>query len=78
MVSIAGNNEKYQKLAYMEIPAAINYNKFLKHKNKGEKHYEILFYIFDKTLEFEFLNTEQKEYIRRLRNKAIEKRKELK
>ena len=59
-VSIAGNNEKYQKLAYMEIAAAINYKIFLEHKNIGEKHYEILFYIFDKTLEFEFLNTEQK------------------
>ena len=40
----------------------------------GKKHYEFLFYIFDKALEFEFLNKEQKEKIQSLKNRAIEKR----
>ena len=40
----------------------------------SKKHFEILFYIFDNALEFNFLNEQQKDYLRRLRSRAIEKR----
>ena len=74
LVSKAGNNDKYQKMAYMEVTTGIKYENYLNDFKMGQKHYELLFYIFDKVLEFDFLDEHQKENIRRLRNRAIEKR----
>ena len=61
-------------MAYMEVTTGIKYENYLNDFKMGQKHYELLFYIFDKVLEFDFLDEHQKENIRRLRNRAIEKR----
>ena len=74
LVSKAGNNEKYQIMAYKEMITGVKYENYLNDFKMGKKHYEFLFYIFDKALEFEFLNKEQKEKIQNLKNRAIEKR----
>ena len=74
LVAKAGKNEKYQIMAYKEVTTGVNYNNYLNDFKMSKKHFEILFYIFDNALEFNFLNEQQKDYLRRLRNRAIEKR----
>ena len=75
LVSKAGNNEKDQLMAYREVATGVNYDYYLNDFKMGKKHYEILFYIFDKVLGFNFLNKNLKENIKQLKNKAIAKRK---
>ena len=74
LVAKAGKNEKDQIMAYKEVTTGVNYNNYLNDFKMSKKHFEILFYIFDNALEFNFLNEQQKDYLRRLRSRAIEKR----
>ena len=74
LVAKAGKNEKDQIMAYKEVTTGVKYNNYLNDFKMSKKHFEILFYIFDNALEFNFLNEQQKDYLRRLRSRAIEKR----
>ena len=74
LVTKAGKDEKNQIMAYREMTLGVNYKKYLKKCKMGKKHYEIIYFIFDKILEFEFLNKERKDNIIRLRNKFFKKK----
>ena len=74
LVSKAGNNEKYQIMAYKEMITGVKYENYLNNFKLSKKHYELLFYIFDEALKFDFLNNQQKEKIRNLRSQATQKR----
>lgn len=76
LVGKTDKNEKEQIMAYKEITTYINYNYYFNNFQMKKEHYEILFYIFNKTLEFEFLNKNQKDEIMLLKNRTIEKKKE--
>ena len=67
------NNEKEQLMAYKEITTTVNYNYYFNRFNMKNQHLEILFFIFNKTLEFDFLQQEQKAHILELKDKAIKK-----
>ena len=68
------HNEKEQIMAYKEIATFNEYNYYLNRYKMGKEHYDIIFYIFNKTLEFEFLKENQKDKIIKLKNRFIEKR----
>ena len=61
-------------MAYKEITTTVNYNYYFNRFNMKNQHLEILFFIFNKTLEFDFLKKEQKAHILELKDKAIKKR----
>lgn len=67
-------NEKEQIMAYKEIVTFDEYNYYFNSYKMGKEHYDIIFYILNKTLEFEFLKDEQKDKIIQLKNRFIEKR----
>ena len=52
---------------------SIDHNRFFK-KDLEKTHYEIMFNVYDNILTWKSLNKRQKEYIIKLRNKAIDKR----
>ena len=66
------NNEKEQIMVYKEITTIINYDYYFNDFKLRKEHYEILFYIFNKTLEFVFLTNKQKQNILKLKNHTIE------
>ena len=67
------NNTKEQNLAFVEVTTSVNYDDAFNKIKMGKKHYDILFYIFNKTLDFNYLDKEKKYKIMELKNRAIEK-----
>jgi len=71
------HNELEEKMIYNEL-MAINYNYYFNNFKLEETHYQIMFYIFDKALEFNYLNNEQKSDIINLKNATIKIKKGIK
>ena len=74
LVARAGENDKDQIMAYKEVATGVKYDNYFNGFKMSKKHFEIIFFIFDNALKFNFLNKEQKDNLMRLRNRAIEKR----
>ena len=73
LVEKTGKEEKEQIMAYKEI-TSINYDLHFNNIKMEERHYSILLYIFNKALEFEFLNKSQKDFLIHLKNKVLQKK----
>ena len=73
LVSKMGKGEKEQIMAYREI-TWIDYNNYFNNIRLEDIHYNILFYIFDKALEFEYLNKAQKDNLIHLKKIMIGKK----
>ncbi len=73
LVEKAGNNTIEQILAYKGIMNA-NFDYYLNNTELERRHYEIMFFILDNALEFNFLNKGQKNDLILLKNKVIERR----
>ena len=67
-------DEKEQIMAFKEIATFNEYKYYLNRYKMGKEHYDIIFYILNKTLEFEFLKECQKDEIIKLKNRFIAKR----
>ena len=73
LIEKTGNNSKEQILAYKEL-TLLNFDYHLNNTKLEERHYNIIFKIFEKALAFEFLNKGQKNHLINLRNKVIDKK----
>ena len=73
LVEKAGNNTKEQILAYNGIMNA-NFDYHLNNTKLDTKHYDIMFFILDKALEFNFLSKGQKDDLIKLKNKVYERK----
>ena len=73
LVEKAGNNTKEQILAYNGIMNA-NFDYHLNNTKLETKHYDIMFFILDKALEFIFLSKGQKDDLIKLKIKVIERK----
>ena len=73
LVGRVENNEKEQIMAYKEIVTYDGYDFYFNEYKMGKEQYNIIFYIFNKSLEFEFLNVEQKNEILKLKKIFIKK-----
>ena len=60
-------------MAYKEIVTYDGYDFYFNEYKMGKEQYNIIFYIFNKSLEFEFLNVEQKNEILKLKKIFIKK-----
>jgi glycosyltransferase involved in cell wall biosynthesis len=65
------SNEKEKMMTYYEF-LLINNKEILKMK-LDNRHYKLMFYVFDKILKFDNLNKTQKKYIEVIKNKTIKK-----
>lgn len=70
LVEKNSHNELEEKMIYREL-MSINFNFYFNNFKLGQKHYQIMFYIFDKALEFNHLEREQKDDIIKLKNLTI-------
>jgi len=74
LVDKSSNNEKEKNNIYDEL-FFLGHTNYLRNDYKLEKrHYQILFFIYDKMLEWSELSKEKHDYIERLRNKTLEKK----
>ena len=68
------NQTEKEKLFVLSEMKHTEQNKYFK-KNLNHKHYEIMLYVYNKTLEWDCLSNQQRQFITNLKNKAIEKMK---
>ena len=74
LVDKSSNNEKEKNNIYDEL-FFLGHTNYLRNDYKLEKrHYQILFFIYDKMLEWSELSKEKHDYIENLRNKTLEKK----
>lgn len=74
LVDKSSNNEKEKNNIYDEL-FFLGHTNYLRNDYKLEKrHYQILFFIYDKMLEWSELSKEKHGYIENLRNKTLEKK----
>ena len=73
LVGRVENNTKEQIYVYKEITTFIDYDYYLETFKMRKEHYEIMFYIFNKALNFEFLSPYLKYKIIKLKNRVIKK-----
>ena len=73
LVGRVENNTKEQIYVYKEITTLIDYDYYLETFKMRKEHYEIMFYIFNKALNFEFLSPYLKYKLIKLKNRAIKK-----
>ena len=74
LVDKSSNNEKEKNNIYDEL-FFLGHTNYLRNDYKLEKrHYQILFFIYDKMLEWSELSKEKNNYIENLRNKTLEKK----
>ena len=74
LVDKSSNNEKEKNNIYDEL-FFLGHTNYLRNDYKLEKrHYQILFFIYDKMLEWSELSKEKHHYIENLRNKTLEKK----
>ena len=74
LVDKSSNKEKEKNNIYDEL-FFLGHTNYLRNDYKLEKrHYQILFFIYDKMLEWSELSKEKHDYIENLRNKTLEKK----
>ena len=74
LVDKSSNNEKEKNNIYDELFFLGHTNYFRNDYKLEKRHYQILFFIYDKMLEWSELSKEKHDYIERLRNKTLEKK----
>ena len=74
MVENTGNNFKEQMVAYKQLKS-LNFLYQIYNIKLDNRHYKIMLKILDKSLTFEFLTKDKKDYIIEIKNKVLKRKK---
>ena len=72
LVERVEKNKIEQNMAYKEI-ISINLDDLYNKTKIEQKHYQMIFYIFDKALQFKFLQKKQKAHLFKIKNEILKK-----
>ncbi len=74
LVENTGNNFKEQMVAYKRL-MSLDFLDQIDNKKLDDRHYKIMLKILDKSLTFDFLSEDKKDYITELKNEVLESKK---
>ena len=74
LVENTGNNLKEQMVAFKQL-ISLDFLEQIDNKKLDDRHYKIMLKILDKSLTFEFLSEDKKDYIIEIKNKVLKRKK---